>query len=111
MQEVFTPTWSNSLIDLVTFGIVPSSPSTLPPTPLSRKVQHRILPTSFLGRALLHDPKSFTFDYLDEKLIDTGLTKFLGLCPSALSRYLEFVSISSAPFTTKRSSSMRARDQ
>ncbi|CAL9118177.1 unnamed protein product, partial [Musa acuminata var. zebrina] len=56
---------------------------------------------SFLGRALLHDPKSFTYGYLDEKLVDTGLTKFLGLCPSALSRYLEIASAcstSSAPF-------------
>ncbi|CAL9136930.1 unnamed protein product [Musa acuminata var. zebrina] len=78
------------------------------------KVQHRVLPASFLGRALLHDPKSFTYGYLDEKLVDTGLTKFLGLCPSALSRYLEIASAcstSSAPFTTKRSPSMRARDQ
>ncbi|RWW14813.1 hypothetical protein GW17_00021382 [Ensete ventricosum] len=47
--------------------------------------------------------KSLAFGYLDEKLIDTGLMKFLGLCPSALSWYLEFAfafSISSAPFTT-----------
>ncbi|THU43938.1 hypothetical protein C4D60_Mb02t02120 [Musa balbisiana] len=37
MQEVFTPTWSKSLIVLVTSGIVLSSSSTLPPTPLSSK--------------------------------------------------------------------------
>ncbi|RRT68506.1 hypothetical protein B296_00010467 [Ensete ventricosum] len=44
MQEVslekskkLTPTWSKSLIVLVASGIVPSSPSPLPPTPLSRK--------------------------------------------------------------------------
>ncbi|RZS12907.1 hypothetical protein BHM03_00044423 [Ensete ventricosum] len=28
------------------------------------------------------NPKSLTFGYLDEKPIDTGLMKFLGLCPS-----------------------------
>ncbi|RZR82441.1 hypothetical protein BHM03_00008860 [Ensete ventricosum] len=28
------------------------------------------------------NPKSLTFGYLDEKSIDTGLMKFLGLCPS-----------------------------
>ncbi|RRT50288.1 hypothetical protein B296_00020083 [Ensete ventricosum] len=42
------------------------------------------------------NPRSVTFGYLDEKLIDTSLLKFLGL-------YLEFVfafSTSSAPFTT-----------
>ncbi|RRT66245.1 hypothetical protein B296_00006577 [Ensete ventricosum] len=32
------------------------------------------------------NPRSPTFSYLDEKLIDTGLMKFLDLCPSALSR-------------------------
>ncbi|RRT33310.1 hypothetical protein B296_00045274 [Ensete ventricosum] len=32
-----SPTWSKSLIDLVASGIVPSSPSPLPATPLSRK--------------------------------------------------------------------------
>ncbi|RWV90731.1 hypothetical protein GW17_00047037 [Ensete ventricosum] len=31
------------------------------------------------------NPKSLAFGYLDEKSIDTGLMKFLGLCPSALS--------------------------
>ncbi|RZS15529.1 hypothetical protein BHM03_00047359, partial [Ensete ventricosum] len=31
------------------------------------------------------NPKSPAFGYLDEKSIDTGLMKFLGLCPSALS--------------------------
>ncbi|RWV99451.1 hypothetical protein GW17_00037639 [Ensete ventricosum] len=49
------------------------------------------------------NPKSLTFGYLDEKPVNTGLMKFLGLCPSALSWYLEFVSAfstSSAPFTT-----------
>ncbi|RZR85912.1 hypothetical protein BHM03_00012974 [Ensete ventricosum] len=28
------------------------------------------------------NPKSLTFGYLDEKPVDTGLMKFLGLCPS-----------------------------
>ncbi|CAL9078770.1 unnamed protein product [Musa textilis] len=37
MQEVITPTWSKSPIDLVAFGIVPPSPSFLSPTPLSSK--------------------------------------------------------------------------
>ncbi|RWW60012.1 hypothetical protein BHE74_00033023 [Ensete ventricosum] len=49
------------------------------------------------------NPKSFTFGYLDEKPVDTGLMKFLGLCPSALSWYLEFASAfstSSTPFMT-----------
>ncbi|RZR72796.1 hypothetical protein BHM03_00017137 [Ensete ventricosum] len=49
------------------------------------------------------NPKSLNFGYLDEKLIDTGLMKFLGLCLSALSWYLEFAfafSTSLAPFTT-----------
>ncbi|RRT50559.1 hypothetical protein B296_00008061 [Ensete ventricosum] len=49
------------------------------------------------------NPKSLTFGYLDEKLVDTGLMKFLGLCPSTLSWYLEFTSAfptSSAPFMT-----------
>ncbi|RWW76312.1 hypothetical protein BHE74_00015612 [Ensete ventricosum] len=47
--------------------------------------------------------KSLTFGYLDEKPVDTGLMKFLGLCHFALSEYLEFASVfstSSAPFTT-----------
>ncbi|RRT32581.1 hypothetical protein B296_00055620 [Ensete ventricosum] len=47
------------------------------------------------------NPKSLAFGYLDEKPVDTGLMKFLGLCPSALSCYLEFASAfstSSAPF-------------
>ncbi|RRT73213.1 hypothetical protein B296_00026991 [Ensete ventricosum] len=47
------------------------------------------------------NPKSLSFGYLDEKAIDTDLMKFLGLCPSALSWYLEFASAfstSSAPF-------------
>ncbi|THU55244.1 hypothetical protein C4D60_Mb11t04530 [Musa balbisiana] len=39
MQEVFTPTWSKSLIVLVASGIVPSSPSTLSPAPLSSKAK------------------------------------------------------------------------
>ncbi|RRT80528.1 hypothetical protein B296_00002652 [Ensete ventricosum] len=49
------------------------------------------------------NPKSPAFGYLDEKPIDTDLMKFLDLCPSALSWYLEFafaVSTSSTPFTT-----------
>ncbi|RZR79001.1 hypothetical protein BHM03_00004565 [Ensete ventricosum] len=49
------------------------------------------------------NPKSLSFGYLDEKPIDIGLMKFLGLCPSALSWYLEFAFAfftSSAPFTT-----------
>ncbi|RZS28399.1 hypothetical protein BHM03_00062023, partial [Ensete ventricosum] len=49
------------------------------------------------------NPKSLAFSYLDEKLIDTGLMKFLGLCPFTLSWYLEFAfafSTSSTPFTT-----------
>ncbi|RWW64039.1 hypothetical protein BHE74_00028752 [Ensete ventricosum] len=44
-----------------------------------------------------------TFSYLDEKPVDTGLMKFSGLCPSAVSWYLEFAfafSTSSTPFTT-----------
>ncbi|RWW56602.1 hypothetical protein BHE74_00036667 [Ensete ventricosum] len=48
-------------------------------------------------------PKSLAFGYLDEKLIDTSLMKFLGLCPSAMSWYLEFASVfstSSAHFRT-----------
>ncbi|RWW79027.1 hypothetical protein BHE74_00012714 [Ensete ventricosum] len=47
------------------------------------------------------NPKSLVFGYLDEKLIDTGLLKFLGLCPFPLSWYLVFASAfstSSAPF-------------
>ncbi|RWV78219.1 hypothetical protein GW17_00060840 [Ensete ventricosum] len=47
--------------------------------------------------------KSLAFGYLDEKPIDIGLMKFLGLCPSILSWYLEFTStfsISSTPSTT-----------
>ncbi|RWW74696.1 hypothetical protein BHE74_00017340 [Ensete ventricosum] len=47
--------------------------------------------------------KSLTFGYLDEKPVNTGLMKFLGLCLFALSWYLEFASAfstSSAPFTT-----------
>ncbi|RWW48061.1 hypothetical protein BHE74_00045902, partial [Ensete ventricosum] len=43
------------------------------------------------------NPKSLTFDYLDEKLVDTGLMKFLGLCPSSLSWYLEFLPLHSPP--------------
>ncbi|RWW43196.1 hypothetical protein BHE74_00051163 [Ensete ventricosum] len=43
------------------------------------------------------NPKSLTFGYLDEKSIDTGLMKFLGLCPSALSSYLEFAFAFSPP--------------
>ncbi|RWV77314.1 hypothetical protein GW17_00061875 [Ensete ventricosum] len=49
------------------------------------------------------NPKSHAFGYLDEKPIDISLIKFLGLYPSAISWYLEFVftfSTSSAPFTT-----------
>ncbi|RZR71918.1 hypothetical protein BHM03_00008729 [Ensete ventricosum] len=47
------------------------------------------------------NPKSLTFGYLDKKSADTGLMKFLGLCPSALFWYLEFASAFStfsAPF-------------
>ncbi|RWV94556.1 hypothetical protein GW17_00042889 [Ensete ventricosum] len=36
--------------------------------------------------------KSLAFGYLDEKFVDTGFMKFLGICPSALSWYLEFAS-------------------
>ncbi|RRT32211.1 hypothetical protein B296_00044429 [Ensete ventricosum] len=49
------------------------------------------------------NPKSLAFDYLDKKPIDIGLMKFLGLCPSALSWYLEFAFAfftSLTPFTT-----------
>ncbi|RRT68719.1 hypothetical protein B296_00026873 [Ensete ventricosum] len=45
------------------------------------------------------NPKSLTFDYLDEKLVDTGLMKFLGLYPLTLSWYLEFA----YAFSTSRS--------
>ncbi|RWV92447.1 hypothetical protein GW17_00045181 [Ensete ventricosum] len=47
------------------------------------------------------NPKSLAFNYLDEKLINTGLIKFLGLYPSTLYWYLEFASAFStslAPF-------------
>ncbi|RRT67198.1 hypothetical protein B296_00002708 [Ensete ventricosum] len=50
--------------------------------------------------------KSLAFNYLDEKPIDTGLMKFLGLCPSVLSWYLEFFFAFytfSTPFTTNLS--------
>ncbi|URE38226.1 hypothetical protein MUK42_13742 [Musa troglodytarum] len=60
------------------------------------------------------DLKSFTYDNLDEKSIDTGLMKFSGLCPSVLSWYMEFAnafSSSTAHITTKRSLSMKARDR
>ncbi|THU62048.1 hypothetical protein C4D60_Mb01t01050 [Musa balbisiana] len=103
-EKVFTPTWSKSLIVLVTFGIVPSPPSTLSPTPLSSKCT---------TPRIAYFVEILTFGYLDEKLIDTNLMKFLGLYPSALSRYLEFASAFStslAPFTAKRSLSMRAKD-
>ncbi|RRT49947.1 hypothetical protein B296_00033397 [Ensete ventricosum] len=46
------------------------------------------------------NPKSLAFGSLDEKSIDIGLMKFLGLCPSTLSWYLEFAfafSTSSVP--------------
>ncbi|RWW64902.1 hypothetical protein BHE74_00027824 [Ensete ventricosum] len=69
-----------------------AKPTASPLLDVQENVQHRILPTSFLGRALLHNPKSLAFGYLDEKLIDTDLMKFLGLCPSALSWYFEFAS-------------------
>ncbi|RWW27835.1 hypothetical protein GW17_00007714 [Ensete ventricosum] len=109
--KMFTPNWSKSLIDLVTSGIVPSSPSSLPPTPLSRKGINdstEVPPLRYHGAAkaialLSHfciNPKSLTFGYLDEKPIDTGLMKFLSLCLSTLSWYLEFAfafSTSSAP--------------
>ncbi|RRT42246.1 hypothetical protein B296_00057263 [Ensete ventricosum] len=39
------------------------------------------------------NPKSLTFDYLDEKLVDTDLMKFRSLCSSVLSWYLEFAYI------------------
>ncbi|RZR80314.1 hypothetical protein BHM03_00006310 [Ensete ventricosum] len=38
------------------------------------------------------NPKSLAFGYLNEKPIDIGLMKFLGLYPFALSWYLEFAS-------------------
>ncbi|RRT38406.1 hypothetical protein B296_00043796, partial [Ensete ventricosum] len=59
------------------------------------------LPMENLGWHSCIDLKSLAFSYLDEKSIDTGLMKFLGLCPSALSWYLKFVSTfstSSTPF-------------
>ncbi|RRT36469.1 hypothetical protein B296_00018012 [Ensete ventricosum] len=49
------------------------------------------------------NPMSPAFGYLDEKSIDTGLMKFLGIYSSALSWYLEFAfafSTSLAPCTT-----------
>ncbi|RRT56242.1 hypothetical protein B296_00015681 [Ensete ventricosum] len=49
---------------------------------------------------------SLAFGYLNEKPIDTGLMKFLGLCPSTLSWYLEFasaLSTSLAPFRPRHS--------
>ncbi|RZS24428.1 hypothetical protein BHM03_00057497 [Ensete ventricosum] len=61
----------------------------------------------YLFRSLVEhsciNPKSLAFGYLDEKPINTGLMKFLGLYPSALSWYLEFTfafSTSLAPFMT-----------
>ncbi|RRT32991.1 hypothetical protein B296_00046592, partial [Ensete ventricosum] len=48
------------------------------------------------------NPKSLAFNYLDEKLIDTGLIKFLGLYPSTLSWYLEFASAFSTSFSPFR---------
>ncbi|RWV80201.1 hypothetical protein GW17_00058562 [Ensete ventricosum] len=58
--------------------------------------QNRCSTTYCLLRSLIKysciNPKSLAFGYLNEKLIDTGLMKFLGLCPSALSWYLEFIS-------------------
>ncbi|RZS23514.1 hypothetical protein BHM03_00056458 [Ensete ventricosum] len=65
--------------------------------------KYHVLPTSFLGRALLHQLEALAFGYFDEKPIDTSLMKFLGLYPSTLSWYLEFAfafSTSLAPFTT-----------
>ncbi|RWW05076.1 hypothetical protein GW17_00031669 [Ensete ventricosum] len=44
------------------------------------------------------DSKSSTFYYFDEKPVNTDLTKFPGLCSSALFRYLEFASA----FSTSR---------
>ncbi|RRT59201.1 hypothetical protein B296_00046017, partial [Ensete ventricosum] len=74
-----------SLIVLVAFGIVPSSPLSLSSTPLSRK---GIAPrTAYFvpWSSSCINPKSPIFGYLDEKPIDIGLMKFLGLCPSVLS--------------------------
>ncbi|RRT64033.1 hypothetical protein B296_00027058 [Ensete ventricosum] len=68
------------------------------------EIQQYVLPTSFLIEHSYINLKSLTFGYLDKKLIDTGLMKFLGLCPFALYWYLEFnsaFSTSSAFFTTK----------
>ncbi|RWW04271.1 hypothetical protein GW17_00032512 [Ensete ventricosum] len=48
------------------------------------------------------NPKSLTFGYLDEKPIDTSLMKFLGLCPTALSWYLEFALHSPPPWPLLR---------
>ncbi|RWV84826.1 hypothetical protein GW17_00053431 [Ensete ventricosum] len=58
--------------------------------PLSSCSQPRHLPTTYcLLRSLVEhsyiNPKSLAFGHLDEKPIDTGLMKFLGPCPSALS--------------------------
>ncbi|RWV81997.1 hypothetical protein GW17_00056539, partial [Ensete ventricosum] len=53
------------------------------------------------------NPKSLTFGYLDEKLVDTDLIKFIGLYHFALSWYLEFASAfstSSAHFMTNLTS-------
>ncbi|RZR87486.1 hypothetical protein BHM03_00014898 [Ensete ventricosum] len=65
----------------------------------SSPIQSPLHPSSiayFLLRSLVEhsciNPKSLTFGYLDEKPIGTGLMKFLGLYPSALSWYLEFAS-------------------
>ncbi|RRT54650.1 hypothetical protein B296_00017552 [Ensete ventricosum] len=60
------------------------------------------------------NPKSLAFGYLDEKPIDIGLMKFLGLCPLALSWYFEIAfafSTSLAPFYDQCSPPMRARDR
>ncbi|RWW75861.1 hypothetical protein BHE74_00016087 [Ensete ventricosum] len=95
------PTWSKSLIVLVTYGIVPSSPSPLPPIPPSRK--GTVPYTSYFvpWSSTAASTRSPSLSALDEKPINTGLMKFLGHCPSALSWYLEFASAfstSSAPF-------------
>ncbi|RWV98276.1 hypothetical protein GW17_00038886 [Ensete ventricosum] len=68
---------------------------------------------SFVEHSYIN-PKSLAFGYLDEKPIDIGLMKFLGLCPSTLSWYLEFAfafSTSLAPFYDQCSPSIRVRDR
>lgn len=47
----------------------------------------------FLVKHSYIEPKSPTFDYLNEKPINTNLTKFLGFYPSVLSQFLVFISV------------------